>query len=102
MAGETYNDFFLSIRNSEARLFRGPIKSLTSNNDTGRFDILPMHANFVSLIKDFLLIRELSGKETKFDIGVGLLRFFHNKADVYIGIESSQSLVPQEASKSSK
>jgi len=45
--------------------FDGDVKAVTSKNDTGIFDILPEHSNFISLITSPLTIRTLDGKKTR-------------------------------------
>jgi len=59
--------------------FDGTAFSITAENDTGVFDILPTHHNFISLLKPCtLIIRTVAGEEQKIDIGGGLM---HVKAD---------------------
>lgn len=72
-------------------LYKGLVKSLTSVNEEGRFDVLPHHANFISLIKDFLILRELNGSEKEFKIESGILRVTDKTADVYLGAEGKQN-----------
>ncbi|PIS23288.1 hypothetical protein COT49_00965 [candidate division WWE3 bacterium CG08_land_8_20_14_0_20_40_13] len=45
--------------------------SVSSTNGRGRFDILPNHANFITLIKDFLIVKTVGNEKTiKFKEGV--------------------------------
>lgn len=75
----------LSIKNKENILFEGDVNAVTSYNDVGLFDILPMHENFISLIsKKIILHKNNSQKEIK--IEHGLLKVRENKVDIYLGI----------------
>ena len=72
-------------------LYKGAVKSITSINEQGRFDVLPHHANFISLIKDILIIRELSGNVKEIKIGDGILRVNEKSVEVYLGVEGEKS-----------
>ena len=79
-------EILLKIRNRENIIFDGLVSSISSVNDTGKFDILPEHANFISLIKDVITIRDVGGKTREIKIGSGILRVLNNRASIYLGI----------------
>lgn len=59
--------------------FDGPAFSISAENETGPFDILPHHHNFISLLPACeVVIRSVNGEESKILIGGGLM---HVKAD---------------------
>ena len=59
--------------------FDGQAFSISAENKTGPFDILPSHHNFISLLKDCeVVVRTTSGEERKILIAGGLI---HVKAD---------------------
>ena len=68
-------------------IYQGEVFSLTSVNEKGVFDILPMHANFISLISAKLIIGEKDGNKREIKIKNGLLRTQQNKVEVYVGLE---------------
>ena len=68
-------------------LYEGEVNSLSSINESGKFDVLPKHANFISLIKNHLIIREQTGDERQIKVEQGILRIFQGKANVYLGIK---------------
>ena len=68
-------------------LYEGDVTSFTSVNELGKFDVLIEHANFISMVKDYLIIREALGRELKIKIAQGILRVNQDRANVYIGIE---------------
>jgi F0F1-type ATP synthase epsilon subunit len=76
----------VSIKNKERTLYSGKAGSLTSLNDRGEFDILPMHANFISLIKSYILLNKGTKDEQKFIISKGVLKVKEDKVEVLLGI----------------
>lgn len=87
------NTFSLLIKSREGLIYKGDVYSLTSVNEQGRFDILPYHANFISLISSILVIGEPGGKKKELKIENGLLRKRRHNVEVYIGVEG---IYPQE------
>lgn len=79
--------FHLMVRSREGLLYEGEVLALTSENSQGKFDILAEHTNFITLIKSFLKIKELTGQVKDIPIDNGLLRTYQNKVEVYLGIE---------------
>ncbi|HVX24236.1 MAG TPA: F0F1 ATP synthase subunit epsilon [Candidatus Saccharimonadales bacterium] len=59
--------------------YDGPAFSLSAENATGPFDILPKHHNFISLLTPCeVVVRTVDQGEQKFKIGGGII---HVKAD---------------------
>lgn len=52
MASDTPTPAFLNLRivSGTQPVWEGTVKSVTSKNSEGVFDILPLHANFITLI----------------------------------------------------
>ncbi len=80
-------NFYLKVRTRQNMLFEGPISSLSSVNETGKFDVLIKHANFISLIKDYLIINLIDGKKREIKVENAILRVLDNQADVYLGVK---------------
>jgi F0F1-type ATP synthase epsilon subunit len=68
-------------------VFEGEVDSITSFNEEGKFDILAQHANFISLIKKSLTIRDTAGKLREIEIDNALLRTKENQVEVYLGVQ---------------
>lgn len=66
--------------------FQGMARSVTSENSLGPFDILPKHANLISLIKKQIIVRTREGKEIKYRFSNGVLEVNENKVKVFLGI----------------
>jgi F0F1-type ATP synthase epsilon subunit len=78
----------LKVVSREGIVFDGDVASVTSFNDKGRFDVLPSHANFISLIEKSLVIRGSDKKDEKeLTFDVALMRVVDNNIEVYLGVK---------------
>ena len=80
-------DISVTIYSLESVLFKGRVNALTSVNDKGKFDILPMHSNFISIVKDILVLHQKGGIEKEFKLTQGVLKMSNNEAFVFLGLE---------------
>ena len=76
----------LVILTTEKKLFDGQVLSVSSVNSKGKFDVLPQHANFISLIFDSLKVRMTDGSQKEYPITNGILRVKQAKVEVYLGL----------------
>lgn len=76
----------VTIKNKKEQLFLGEASSITSKNESGIFDILPFHVNFITLIYDFIVIDRSLSSERRFEMESGILYTLGNKVDIYIGL----------------
>lgn len=79
--------FKLTILSREGNVFDGDVASITSFNDKGKFDVLAQHANFISLIKNSVIIIDLQGKKNEIQITNALMKVHQNNVKIYLGIE---------------
>ena len=79
--------YSLKIVGREGVIFDGKVDSVTSFNEKGKFDILAMHANFISLVYKKLTIRLSDSDVREMDIGTALLRNKSGNLEIYLGIE---------------
>jgi F0F1-type ATP synthase epsilon subunit len=82
------NLFHLKIVAKDGILFEGQIKSLTSYNDKGRFDILGLHANFISIIYKSIVIVDAKGDKKEMTIQKALLKNKSDNLEIYLGIDN--------------
>ena len=75
------------IKNKDGVLFEGLARALTSYNEKGVFDVLPLHENFISVVKDFIRIHKTDGKTQDVKITTGVVNVIKNKVNVYVGFE---------------
>ena len=88
MAKETPQNLFLSVlvRDRNGILFDGPASAVSSYNDRGPFDVLPLHENFISLLNKEIVVRAREGEEKTIAVPSGVLSVRENRVEVYIGI----------------
>lgn len=81
--------FHLKVQSREGVLYEGDVIALTSFNEKGKFDILALHTNFISLIQKKLEIRdeENTDKAKEIRFNNALLRVKENNVEVYLGVE---------------
>jgi F0F1-type ATP synthase epsilon subunit len=76
----------LTVKSREGDVIKAKVKTVTSNNDRGRFDVLSYHANFISLIRDYVEYVDMEGKTNKILIRDAVMRVDENKVDIFMGI----------------
>lgn len=82
------NQISVQIRNREKLLLKDSIEALSSVNTKGPFDILPFHTNFISLIRDRIILHRNSHQQETITIKTGLLKVWENQISIYLDIES--------------
>ncbi len=80
------NQLALTIASRESILFKGAVVSVTSINETGRFDILTSHENFITLIKKMVEVVLPDGSKQAFSLDGGLLKVHANNVIILVGI----------------
>lgn len=78
-------EIYLRIRSRKEVIFDGKALSVSSVNDKGPFDILPQHANFISLIKNEIVVRT-KDSEKVLKLGSGVIRVNRGIVDIFIDI----------------
>ena len=74
------------IRNRDTVLINEDVESLTSVNEKGVFDILPLHSNFITLLEQRVQLRRLDGTSQEIVVSNGILRVIENRVEIYIGV----------------
>ena len=82
----------VTVRDRRKIMFDGSVQSMSSINSVGEFDVLPEHANFVSLIKDKVILNKDFPNEKVFDIDAGLVNVDEVGVNVYVGIGKSSEV----------
>lgn len=84
---------YLNVRIITPRkvLFTEQVKSISSENSLGRFDILPNHANFITIIEKVpITIRKLNNKEVNFNFPLAIVYTKDNQVNIYTEIQLPQ------------
>ena len=66
--------------------FQGEAISVTSLNKVGKFDVLPFHANFITLIREYVIIEQQDKKKITFPLQSGIMKVFEDKVNILIGV----------------
>ncbi len=77
----------LKVVSRDGIVFEGIIENLTSVNDKGKFDVLSHHANFISLIQDYLIIRTGEEEDQEIKIDSGVMKVVDNDVEVFLGVK---------------
>ena len=78
---------FLTVTNRDTTIFSGEVLSVSSENDSGKFDILPEHANFITLVRGMLKVELPTGEFTEVPIPDGILKVEGGIIEVFLGVK---------------
>jgi F0F1-type ATP synthase epsilon subunit len=67
-------------------VYQGKARALSSENRKGKFDVLPFHSNFISIIYKRLVVLDDKGEKREFKIGRGVLHVYQNSIKVFLGV----------------
>ena len=84
------SEISVTIYTLESIVYQGKVKAVTSLNEKGKFDILPLHSNFISVVKDYLVLNERQGTKKEFKFKRGVLRVVDNNLSIFLGLEGLQ------------
>lgn len=71
---------------SEKDKFKGEANSISSENKMGEFDILPRHANFITLISNSLTIHTVNEEKKTFKFSRGVLEVAENQVKIFLEV----------------
>jgi F0F1-type ATP synthase epsilon subunit len=74
------------IKSRKKEFYNDYASSVTSLNDTGVFDILAHHANFITLIKNIIIVDEGLPTRKEFKLERGVMRVKDDIVTAYLGI----------------
>jgi F0F1-type ATP synthase epsilon subunit len=69
-------------------IYSGLVDALTAVNKTGKFDVLPQHANFISLIRDQIIIYRDGGFQDRFTFKEAIIHCQKNRLHVFVGLKA--------------
>lgn len=64
-------------------LWAGEVESVSGENSQGKFDILPYHANFITLIQNNPITIRVDKAERQFSFKTAVIRASNNTVRVY-------------------
>ncbi len=85
----------VTIISADDNVFNGTVYMITSVNKDGEFDILPLHTNFITLIKDKIILHKTNGEKQEITITNGVLKVVENKIDIILGPFIGADILPE-------
>ena len=76
----------VQVLSSTKALYSGKATAVSSFNEIGPFDVLPLHENFISLIRDKVTVIGTTGQRQQINFVRGLLEVSENRVRVFVGI----------------
>lgn len=74
----------LRILSPSQTFFEGEVTSVSSKNMQGAFDILPQHANFITVVENSPIIIRIQGQKPQtFKFPIAIIYAHQNKVDIY-------------------
>lgn len=68
-------------------LWEGDAQAISSHNVVGPFDILPMHASFLTYIEDTEITVEVEGgQQQRFSCKQGIVHVNNNQVQIYLDL----------------
>lgn len=77
----------LIVQDTENIVFDGEVDRITSYNEMGRFDVFPMHANFISIITKQIDLYQEHKKIKEIPIEQAVMKVKKDEVHIYLGIE---------------
>ena len=76
-------------------IFSGEVRSISSVNSAGPFDILPQHANFITITnQDKPIILNLpNGEKKEFKFSPAVIHCHNDKVEIYTDLASADHLI---------
>lgn len=88
----------IKVSDSEQVHFEGEADVLSSTDENGPFDLLPMHANFISIINDHLIIYKSKQVLKEVKLETGILKVADNRVSVFLGLQALEVMPAQPVS----
>ncbi|MBI2414273.1 hypothetical protein HYV31_00305 [candidate division WWE3 bacterium] len=83
---ETNKNISVVIKSRKRTYYEGQALSLSSVNESGPFDVLPSHANFITTIRDYIKLIIDENNAQDFAIKEGVLRAYEDEVSVYLTV----------------
>lgn len=80
--------FDIQIMEPSGVVMEGKINALKLVNELGPFDVVARYTNFISAIKEKIIVYKLDGTTKEYPIDVGIIKVTSNRAEIFLGIDS--------------
>ena len=76
----------VSVKDSERILWEGEADSVSSVNSQGPFDILPLHANFISVIENKPIVIRIGKDKKDYSFPFSVVYAHSNKVQIFTNL----------------
>lgn len=80
------NSLHVRVVSGDETVYEGEALSVSSRNEKGRFDILPYHTNFISIVKEFVDIQIDQKEHKQVVVKTAIMRVYENNVQVFLGV----------------
>ena len=78
----------VKVRDTKEIVFEGEIDRISSYNEVGRFDVFPMHANFISIIQRELALYKGHEKVKEIQVEKAVMKVKQDSVHIFLGMEA--------------
>lgn len=78
----------IRVRDVQNIIFEGQVDRISSFNEVGPFDVYPMHANFISIIRKGLTLYKGKEKVKDIELEKAVMKVKKDSVKVFLGIET--------------
>lgn len=82
------NSIKVKVEDTEKTIYEGDVNRISSFNEVGRFDVYPMHANFISIIRQELTLYQGNEKVKELKIEQAIMKVKQDLVHIFLGIEA--------------
>lgn len=86
MANTPIPKLYVSIKSVDKAIWEGEAEWVSSENSHGPFDILPMHANFISIVEGKPIRIKTTQKVEEFSFEHSIIYAHENKVSIYTNL----------------
>lgn len=76
------------VKSPKRTEFSGSANAVTSYNLKGKFDVLPFHANFISVIEKMVIIHQKDKPDVTIGVDKGIMKVTRDTVTVLIGVQT--------------
>ena len=84
------NSIKVKVEDTEKMIYEGEVNRISSFNEVGRFDVYPMHANFISIIRQEITLYKGHEKIKELKIEQAVMKVKQDLVHIFLGIEAFQ------------
>lgn len=88
---KTSNSLTVEIITPNNIVLKEDVYSVSSLNEEGMYDILPLHENFITILREKIKIFYVNGKVEDLEVKEGVQRVRNGKVEIFVGLQYTQA-----------